>query len=76
MSVALDPRLQDNIGILSNLIVADVAPWREPIPPEHKGYLQGMREVENAHITSKEEVLKKLEPYEPVIQYAHIYHYD
>ncbi|KAF9460331.1 alpha/beta-hydrolase [Collybia nuda] len=65
MAVALHPSLEtSNSGILSNLIVADVAPTRAQLSGEFKQYVKAMKEIEQRKLKTKKEVLEVLQTYE------------
>lgn len=70
MSVALHPSLEGhNSHLLSNLIVADVAPTRAQLSGEFKEYIKAMKEVEEQKLKTKKEVLELLQTYEKVCPY-------
>ncbi|BEJ09061.1 hypothetical protein CcaverHIS641_0511550 [Cutaneotrichosporon cavernicola] len=61
MALALNDKLNKP---LKSLISVDIAPTNEPIEPQYDSYLRGMREIEAAHLTSRKEADKMMEPYE------------
>lgn len=64
MSFALNPDLPQNL--LSNLIVADIAPSRGDLSPEFMGYVDGMRKIESSKVSSRKEAQEILSEYEKV----------
>lgn len=64
MTFALDPELPQ--GLLSNLIVADIAPSKGDLSPEFTGYVQGMQKIEKSKVSSRKEAQDMLSEYEPV----------
>lgn len=63
MAFALDQSFSPR---LRSLISNDMAPWIGKISPEFQQYAVGMKEVEEAKVTSKKEADKILEKYEKV----------
>lgn len=66
MSIALHPSLADpsNAHLLSNLIVVDISPTQAQLPPEFKGYIEGMRRIEHMKLKTRKEAAAVLENYE------------
>lgn len=64
MSVALSPELPK--GLLTHLIVADIAPSKGALSPEFQSYVEAMKKIEESHVTTRQEAQKILAPYEPV----------
>ena len=64
MTVTLSPDLPE--GLISHLIVADIAPSRGALSPEFQGYVEAMKKIEDSHVTSRQEAQHILTPYEPV----------
>lgn len=64
MTVALSPELPREL--LSHLIVADIAPSKGALSSEFQGYVEGMKKIEDSHVTTRQEAQKILAPYEPV----------
>ncbi|GJE85563.1 alpha/beta-hydrolase [Phanerochaete sordida] len=63
MSVALSPHLPEEL--LAQLIVADMAPSKGALSPEHEGYIEGMMKIEQSQITTRKDAQKILADYEP-----------
>lgn len=64
MTVALNPDLPSNL--LSQLVVADMAPSRGPLSPEFRSYVEAMRVIEDSKVTTRQDAQKILARYEPV----------
>ena len=65
MAFALNPNLPN--GLLSHLIVADIAPIRGRLSNEFTNYIEGMLKVEAERLAkSKKEAFEALKEYEPV----------
>lgn len=64
MAVALNPDLP--VGLLSHLIVADMAPSRGPLSPEFRSYVKAMKQIEESQVTTRKEAQNILIPYERV----------
>ena len=64
MAVALSLDLPQSL--LSNLIVADMAPSRGPLSPEFRSYIEAMKKIEDSKVTSRREAQQILSSYEPV----------
>ena len=64
MTVALDPKLP--FDLLSNLIVADIAPSIGALSPEFQGYIQAMKKIEDSEVKSRQEADRLLKPFEQV----------
>lgn len=64
MTVALSKDLPE--GLLSHLIVADIAPSRGTLSPEFQGYVEAMKKIENSNVTTRRRAQEILEPYERV----------
>lgn len=64
MALALNPDLPD--GLLSQLIVADIAPSKGPLSSEFAGYMEAMKKIEDSNVHSRKEAQDILKPYEPV----------
>lgn len=64
MAVALNPDLP--VGLLSHLIVSDMAPSRGPLSPEFRGYVEAMKKIEKSQVTTRKEAQNILIPYERV----------
>lgn len=65
MAIALSPELPPNA--LSNLIVVDIAPSRVPSSSEDfAGYFEGMRKIEDAQVSTRQEAQTILAEYEKV----------
>ena len=64
MAVALNPELPSKL--LSNLIVADIAPSIGALSPEFAGYIQAMKMIEASEVKSRHEADVLLKPYEQV----------
>jgi len=64
MSFALDPNLPQSM--LSNLIVADIAPSKGDVSPEFKNYMEGMKKIEDSKVSSRKEAQDILVDYEKV----------
>jgi len=62
MSFALDPNLPQSM--LSNLIVADIAPSKGDVSPEFKNYVEGMKKIEDSKVSSRKEAQDILLDYE------------
>jgi len=65
MATALSPELPSNT--LSNLIVVDIAPSRAAsLTEEFAGYFEGMRKIEEAQISTRQDAQTMLTEYEKV----------
>lgn len=64
MSFALNPDLPH--GVLSKLIVADIAPSKGDISPEFQNYVKGMQKIEASKVSSRKEAQNILSEYERV----------
>ena len=64
MTVALDPNLPP--GLLSHLIVADIAPSRGAVSSEFQGYIEAMKKIEESGVKTRQEADRVLKPYEQV----------
>jgi len=64
MALALSPDLPS--GVLKNLIVADIAPSKGDLSDEFKGYIEGMKKIEAAKVSSRKEAQDLLANYESV----------
>ena len=64
MAVALNPELPE--GLLSKLIVADIAPSKGPLSDEFTGYMEAMKKIEDSNVHTRKEAQDILKPYEPV----------
>ena len=64
MSFALNPDLPH--GMLSRLIVADIAPSKGDASPEFQGYVKGMQKIEASKVSSRKEAQNILSEYEQV----------
>jgi len=65
MATALSPELPPNT--LSNLIVVDIAPSSAAsLSKEFAGYFEGMRKIEEAQITTRQDAQTILAEYEKV----------
>lgn len=64
MTVALNKDLPK--GLLSHLIVADIAPSRGTLSPEFPGYVEAMKKIEDSNVTTRRRAQEILEPYERV----------
>ncbi|KAI0649164.1 alpha/beta-hydrolase [Trametes meyenii] len=53
MTVALDPKTPSDL--LSQLIVADIAPSRGALSPEFQGYIRGMKQIEESHVKTRQD---------------------
>ncbi|KAI0671667.1 alpha/beta-hydrolase [Trametes maxima] len=53
MTVALDPKTPSDL--LSQLIVADIAPSRGALSPEFQGYIRGMKQIEASHVKTRQD---------------------
>jgi len=62
MSLALAPSLPENL--ISNLIVADIAPSRGPLSPEFRNYFKAMTRIEKENVKTRKEAQDILKPYE------------
>lgn len=71
MAFALDPNLPQNM--LSNLIVADIAPSKGDLSPEFKGYVDGMKKIEASKVSTRKEAQDILAEYEKVRTLAHLH---
>lgn len=63
MALALSPEQND---LLSKLVVVDIAPARGSLSSDFKSYLDAMRAVERAHVSTRKEALAILEEVETV----------
>ena len=63
MSVALSPELPE--GLLSHLILADIAPSKGRLSPEFQGYIDAMKKIEESNVTNRQQAQHILTPYEP-----------
>lgn len=64
MAVALHSDLPKDM--LSNLIVADIAPSKGELSPEFKGYVEGMKKIEASKVASRKEAQAILTEFEEV----------
>ena len=64
MAFALSPELPP--GLLSRLIVADIAPSRGALSPEFRNYTDVMLKIEAAKIHSRKEANEMIQQVEPV----------
>jgi hypothetical protein len=64
MSAALNPDLP--IGMLSNLIVADIAPSKGDLSSEFRGYIEGMKKIDASKVSTRKEAQEILLQYEKV----------
>ena len=64
MTFALSPHLPQ--GMLSNLIVADIAPSKGELSSEFRGYVEGMKKLEASKVSSRKEAQDILTEYEKV----------
>jgi hypothetical protein len=64
MSFALDPNLPQ--GVLSNLIVTDIAPSIGDISSEFRGYIEGMKKIDASKVSTRKEAQDILSEYEKV----------
>ena len=64
MTVALNPKLPSDL--VSNLIVADIAPSIGALSPEFQGYIQAMKKIEESGVKSRQEADRLLKPFEQV----------
>ncbi|EED85974.1 hypothetical protein POSPLDRAFT_44054 [Postia placenta Mad-698-R] len=62
MAFALSPDCPRDL--LSHLIVADMAPSKGALSPEFNGYVEALRKIEDAKITSRKDAQHILTPYE------------
>lgn len=62
MSVALHPSLKPSM--LSNLIVADIAPSKGQLSKEFISYIEAMKKIDDAQIQTRKEALHILHEYE------------
>lgn len=53
-------------GLLSHLIIADIAPSKGKLSPEFQGYIEAMQRVEQSNVTTRKEAHSILEAYEKV----------
>src|SRR5277367_1642574 len=53
MAVALDPHLPD--GLLSHLIIADIAPSKASLSQEFREYIEGMKKIDTSNVPSRKE---------------------
>jgi hypothetical protein len=64
MAVALSHQLPTNT--LSKLIIVDIAPSRGDISSEFLGYIEGMKKIRDANVSSRKEAQAILTHYEKV----------
>lgn len=64
MTVALSPDLPPNL--LSQLIVADIAPSKGALSPEFQAYVEAMKKIEESQVTTRKDAQQILSAYEPV----------
>jgi hypothetical protein len=64
MAVALDPHLPD--GLLSNLIIADIAPSKASLSQEFREYIEGMKKIDASNVPTRKEAKEILSHYEQV----------
>lgn len=64
MAVALNPERPD--GLLSKLIVEDVAPTRADISSTFRDYAKAMQEIDAAEVKTRKEAIEILTKYEKV----------
>ncbi|KAJ7462052.1 Alpha/Beta hydrolase protein [Mycena latifolia] len=62
MTVALDSALP--VSTLENLIVVDIAPARGNLSDEFRGYVEAMKKIEEAKVSTRKEALEILQEYE------------
>jgi len=62
MTFALNPDLPH--GMLSKLIVADIAPSKGDLSPEFRAYIEGMKKLEASKVSSRKEAQDILTEYE------------
>ncbi|KAF5368895.1 hypothetical protein D9758_002971 [Tetrapyrgos nigripes] len=62
MSLALNPNLPSSI--LSNLIVADIAPSRGELSDEFMSYIHAMKKIESMKLTTRKEATEVLQQFE------------
>jgi hypothetical protein len=62
MTCALNPDLPQ--GMLSNLIVADIAPFKGGLSSEFAGYVEGMQKIEASKVSTKKEAQDILTDFE------------
>lgn len=71
MALALSPELSK--GVLSHLIVADIAPIRGSLSHEFTNYVNGMLKIETENLAkSKKEAFQLLEDCEKVGLHCHL----
>jgi hypothetical protein len=64
MALALDPNLPTNL--LSHLVVADMTPAKGSLSDEFRGYIAGMKEIEESKVVARKDAHEILARYEPV----------
>ncbi|TDL25623.1 alpha/beta-hydrolase, partial [Rickenella mellea] len=62
MALALRNDLPDDL--LTNLIIADIAPSRGQLSADFRGYVEAMQKIEGSWVTTRKEAQEILEPYE------------
>lgn len=65
MTFALNPNLPSDL--LSNLIIEDIAPYKEELYPEFKGYVDAMKKIEEMGVRTREEAEGVLIEHEKVL---------
>lgn len=71
MGVSLHP--ETPAGILSNLIVSDIAPIRAKASKDTVQHIEGMEQIEVSRITNRKDADKILEGYETVVQFTNTF---
>jgi len=62
MSFALSPQLPK--GMMSNLIIADIAPSKGAVTTEFRGYVEGMKKIVQSNVSTRKEAEAILAKYE------------
>jgi hypothetical protein len=69
MTLALNPELPKEL--LSNLIVADIAPSRGDLSPEFQEYIEAMKRIVRSNVSTRKEAQEILSEYESVCFLPH-----